>query len=79
LTNRPVVIKSSVLTPLSVLYFDKLIQETGLPADVVNSVKIVSGLGNVAGAAFGGVKQTSFGREKGPVPWTYTPTPRPSR
>ncbi|CAK7206511.1 hypothetical protein SEUCBS139899_009307 [Sporothrix eucalyptigena] len=49
--GNTVVIKSSELTPLSVLYFGKLIQQAGIPAGVIN---IVSGLGGVAGAAMAG-------------------------
>lgn len=46
--GNTVVIKSSELTPLSILYFGKLVQEAGVPEGVIN---IISGYGAEAGAA----------------------------
>ncbi|GME83647.1 unnamed protein product [Ambrosiozyma monospora] len=46
-TGNTVILKSSEITPLSALYFAKLVQEAGLPKGVVN---IVSGYGKDAGA-----------------------------
>ncbi|RMZ91639.1 hypothetical protein DV736_g1134, partial [Chaetothyriales sp. CBS 134916] len=43
-----VIVKPAEQTPLSAMYFGKLVQEAGLPAGVVN---IVPGLGGVAGKA----------------------------
>ncbi|GMM29656.1 aldehyde dehydrogenase (NAD(+)) [Martiniozyma asiatica (nom. inval.)] len=47
-TGCTVVLKSSEITPLSALYFGKVILEAGLPKGVVN---ILSGYGSDAGAA----------------------------
>lgn len=44
--GNTVVLKSAEQTPLSALYFGKLVQEAGLPKGVVN---IISGYGRVAG------------------------------
>ncbi len=49
--GNTVVIKSAEQTPLSALYFGKLVLEAGLPPGVVN---IISGLGTTAGAALAG-------------------------
>lgn len=55
-----VVIKPAEQTPLSAMYFGKLVQEAGLPPGVVN---IVPGLGSVAGKALAehtGVDKIAF-------------------
>ncbi|KAH7347176.1 aldehyde dehydrogenase [Plectosphaerella cucumerina] len=49
--GNTVVLKPAEQTPLSALYFGKLVQETGLPKGVVN---IVVGLGSVTGKAIAG-------------------------
>jgi aldehyde dehydrogenase (NAD+) len=46
--GNTIVLKSAEQTPLSALYFGKLVQEAGIPRGVVN---IVSRLGRTAGAA----------------------------
>ncbi|KAL9092441.1 MAG: hypothetical protein Q9159_000788 [Coniocarpon cinnabarinum] len=46
--GNTVVLKSAEQTPLSALYFGKLVQEAGLPKGVIN---IISGYGRVAGHA----------------------------
>lgn len=46
--GNTVVLKSAEQTPLSALYFGKLIAEVGLPSGVVN---IISGYGKIAGSA----------------------------
>ena len=46
--GNTVVIKAAEQTPLSILYFAKLIKEAGFPPGVVN---ILNGLGQTAGAA----------------------------
>lgn len=46
--GNTVVLKSSEVTPLSVLYFGKLVQEAGIPPGVIN---IISGYGDIAGQA----------------------------
>lgn len=46
--GNTVVLKSAEQTPLSALYFGKLVQEAGFPKGVVN---IISGLGSIAGSA----------------------------
>lgn len=59
-SGNTVVIKPAEDTPLSTLYFGKLVEEAGIPAGVVN---IVSGLGETAGAALSrhtGIKRMSF-------------------
>ena len=58
--GNTVVIKPAEDTPLSTLYFCKLVQEAGIPDGVVN---VVSGLGETAGAALArhpGIKRMSF-------------------
>ncbi|PKS12482.1 hypothetical protein jhhlp_000688 [Lomentospora prolificans] len=49
--GNTVVLKPAEQTPLSALYFGKLIQEAGLPTGVVN---IIPGLGTTAGKALAG-------------------------
>jgi aldehyde dehydrogenase (NAD(P)+) len=49
--GNTVVLKPAEQTPLSALYFGKLVQEAGLPKGVVN---IVVGLGSVTGKAIAG-------------------------
>lgn len=59
-SGNTVVIKPAEDTPLSTLYFAKLVEEAGLPPGVVN---VVTGLGETAGAALAkhpGVKRMSF-------------------
>ncbi len=58
--GNTVVIKPAEDTPLSTLYFAKLVEEAGIPKGVVN---VVTGLGETAGAALSrhaGVKRMSF-------------------
>ncbi len=58
--GNTVVIKPAEDTPLSTLYFCKLVEEAGIPPGVVN---VVTGLGETAGAALArhpGVKRMSF-------------------
>jgi acyl-CoA reductase-like NAD-dependent aldehyde dehydrogenase len=58
--GNTVVIKPAEDTPLSALYFARLCEEAGIPAGVVN---VVTGLGEVAGAALAahpGLKRMSF-------------------
>jgi acyl-CoA reductase-like NAD-dependent aldehyde dehydrogenase len=58
--GNTVVIKPAEDTPLSTLYYGKLVEEAGIPAGVVN---IVTGLGETAGAALArhpGLKRMSF-------------------
>ncbi|NLH72621.1 MAG: aldehyde dehydrogenase [Verrucomicrobia bacterium] len=58
--GNTVVIKPAEDTPLSTLYFCKLVQEAGIPAGVVN---VVTGLGETAGAALAkhpAIKRMSF-------------------
>jgi aldehyde dehydrogenase (NAD+) len=58
--GNTVVIKPAEDTPLSALYFCKLVQEAGLPNGVVN---VVTGLGETAGAALAqhpGINRMSF-------------------
>jgi aldehyde dehydrogenase (NAD+) len=58
--GNTVVIKPAEDTPLSALYFCKLVQEAGLPDGVVN---VVTGLGETAGAALAqhpGINRMSF-------------------
>jgi aldehyde dehydrogenase (NAD+) len=58
--GNTVVIKPAEDTPLSTLYFCRLVEEAGLPAGVVNAVP---GLGETAGAALAahpGIKRLSF-------------------
>lgn len=58
--GNTVVIKPAEDTPLSTLYFCKLVEEAGIPAGVVN---VVTGLGETAGAALTrhqGLKRMSF-------------------
>ena len=55
-----VVLKPAEQTPLSALYFGKLVQEAGLPPGVVN---IISGLGSITGQALAehkGVDKIAF-------------------
>ncbi|MCJ1259129.1 aldehyde dehydrogenase (NAD(P)(+)) ald5 [Lignoscripta atroalba] len=47
-TGNTVVLKSAEQTPLSALYFAKLVKEAGIPPGVIN---IISGFGKIAGAA----------------------------
>jgi acyl-CoA reductase-like NAD-dependent aldehyde dehydrogenase len=59
-TGNTVVIKPAEDTPLSSLYFGKLVQQAGVPDGVIN---IVPGLGRTAGAALAqhrGIKRMSF-------------------
>lgn len=49
--GNAVIVKSAEQTPLSALYFGKLVQEAGVPAGLIN---IISGLGKEAGAALAG-------------------------
>lgn len=46
--GNTVVLKSAEQTPLSALYFGKLVQEAGFPKGVIN---VISGLGGTAGSA----------------------------
>jgi aldehyde dehydrogenase (NAD+) len=58
--GNTVVIKPAEDTPLSTLYFCKLVEEAGIPAGVVN---VVTGLGETAGAALSqhtGLRRMSF-------------------
>ena len=58
--GNTVVIKPAEDTPLSTLYFCKLVEEAGIPKGVVN---VVTGLGETAGAALTkhpGIKRMSF-------------------
>jgi aldehyde dehydrogenase (NAD+) len=58
--GNTVVIKPAEDTPLSTLYFCKLVEEAGIPKGVVN---VVTGLGETAGAALSrhtGIKRMSF-------------------
>lgn len=58
--GNTVVIKPAEDTPLSTLYFGRLVEEAGIPAGVVN---IITGLGETAGAALSrhpGIKRMSF-------------------
>jgi len=58
--GNTVVIKPAEDTPLSTLYFAKLVEEAGIPAGVVN---VVTGMGESAGAALAahpGLKRMSF-------------------
>ena len=58
--GNTVVLKSAEQTPLSALYFGRLVQEAGLPSGVVN---IISGFGKVAGHALAsqmGVNKVAF-------------------
>lgn len=58
--GNTVVIKPAEDTPLSTLYFAKLVEEVGIPKGVVN---VVTGLGETAGAALSrhaGIKRMSF-------------------
>src|SRR5580700_10806644 len=58
--GNTVVIKPAEDTPLSTLYFGRLVEEAGLPPGVVN---IVTGLGHTAGAALAahpGINRMSF-------------------
>ncbi len=58
--GNTVVIKPAEDTPLSTLYFCKLVEEAGLPPGVVN---VVTGLGETAGAALAahpGISRMSF-------------------
>jgi aldehyde dehydrogenase (NAD+) len=58
--GNTVVIKPAEDTPLSTLYFGKLVQAAGIPDGVVN---VVTGLGETAGAALArhpGIKRMSF-------------------
>jgi len=59
-TGNTVVIKPAEDTPLSTLYFCKLVEEVGIPKGVIN---VVTGLGETAGAALAqhpGIKRMSF-------------------
>lgn len=49
--GNAVIVKSAEQTPLSALYFGKLVQEAGAPAGLIN---VISGLGKEAGAALAG-------------------------
>jgi len=58
--GNTVVIKPAEDTPLSTLYFCKLVEEAGIPAGVIN---VVTGLGETAGAALArhpGINRMSF-------------------
>jgi aldehyde dehydrogenase (NAD+) len=58
--GNTVVIKPAEDTPLSTLYFAKLVEEAGVPTGVVN---VVTGFGETAGAALArhpGIKRMSF-------------------
>ena len=58
--GNTVVIKPAEDTPLSALYFCKLVEEAGIPRGVVN---VVTGLGETAGAALArhtGIRRMSF-------------------
>lgn len=58
--GNTVVIKPAEDTPLSTLYFCKLVEEAGIPKGVVN---VITGLGETAGAALSrhpGIKRMSF-------------------
>jgi aldehyde dehydrogenase (NAD+) len=58
--GNTVVIKPAEDTPLSTLYFCRLVEEAGIPAGVVN---VVTGLGETAGAALSrhpGINRMSF-------------------
>ncbi|MBL9168347.1 MAG: aldehyde dehydrogenase [Verrucomicrobiales bacterium] len=58
--GNTVVIKPAEDTPLSTLYFGRLVEEAGIPAGVVN---IITGLGETAGAALSrhpSIKRMSF-------------------
>jgi len=58
--GNTVVIKPAEDTPLSTLYFCKLVEEAGIPSGVVN---VVTGLGETAGAALArhpGINRMSF-------------------
>jgi aldehyde dehydrogenase (NAD+) len=58
--GNTVVIKPAEDTPLSTLYFCRLVEEAGIPAGVVN---VVTGLGETAGAALAnhpGINRMSF-------------------
>lgn len=49
--GNAVVVKSAEQTPLSALYFGKIVQEAGVPAGLIN---LISGIGKEAGAALAG-------------------------
>lgn len=58
--GNAVIVKPAEQTPLSALYFGKLVQEAGVPAGLIN---ILPGLGKEAGAALAGhldVDKVSF-------------------